>query len=127
MNKPEIITSKAEFQNKNTVIDPVGRHYYLDWMRILASLFVFFVHSSKIFDVHTTVVFNAQRSLILTAFREFTLIWLMPLFFVISGAAVFLASRFQKTGGFIKSRILRILVPLRGYLRVYPNLLQARE
>jgi hypothetical protein len=36
----------------------------------------------------------------------------MPLFFVLSGAAVFLSKGADKTGGFIKSRFLRLLVPL---------------
>jgi hypothetical protein len=36
----------------------------------------------------------------------------MPLFFVLSGAAVFLSGRANKPGGYIKSRFLRLLVPL---------------
>jgi hypothetical protein len=36
----------------------------------------------------------------------------MPLFFVLSGASVFLSLRSRKTGEFIKSRFLRLLVPL---------------
>jgi glucan biosynthesis protein C len=36
----------------------------------------------------------------------------MPLFFVLSGAAVFLSKRSDKPGGFVKSRFLRLLVPL---------------
>lgn len=89
----------------------VQRHYYLDWLRVMAILFVFFVHCSKIFDYHTMVVFNTVRSPILSIFREYLLVWIMPFFFVISGAAVFLSSRFQKPGGFIKSKIRRILIP----------------
>jgi hypothetical protein len=36
----------------------------------------------------------------------------MPFFFVLSGAAVFLSKRSDKTGEFMKSRFLRLLVPL---------------
>ncbi|MFH2130310.1 MAG: acyltransferase family protein [bacterium] len=111
MNKPEIMMGTAAFQNGNPARDSAGRLYYLDWLRVLAILLVFLVHCSKIFDIHTTVVFNAQRSLVLTAFREFTLIWIMPFFFLVSGAAIFLSYRFQQTGGFIQSRTRRILVP----------------
>lgn len=111
MTKLEIAVGKTGSFSDKTAINPEGRQYYLDWLRVLAILLVFFVHCSKIFDVHTTVVFNAERSMLLTIFREFILVWIMPLFFVISGAAIFLSSRFQKTGGFLKSRVRRILIP----------------
>ncbi|MFC2001585.1 acyltransferase family protein [Chloroflexota bacterium] len=88
------------------------RLYYMDWLRVFAILLVFLVHSSKIFDYHTTVVFNTVRSPVLSAFRDFSLLWIMPLFFVLSGAAVFLAGRSDKPGEFIRSRFLRLLVPL---------------
>lgn len=88
------------------------RHYYLDWLRFLAILVIFFHHCSKIFDFHTTTVYNAVRSPILSAFREFNFLWIMPLFFMISGASVYFSLRSRKAGGFIKERILRILIPL---------------
>ena len=88
------------------------RLYYLDWLRVFAILLVFFMHCSKIFDYHTTVVFNTVRSPVLSAFRDFSLLWIMPLFFVLSGAAVFLSKGSDKTWEFIKSRFLRLLVPL---------------
>jgi len=88
------------------------RLYYLDWLRVFAILLVFFMHCSKIFDYHTTVVFNTVRSPVLSAFRDFSLLWVMPLFFVLSGAAVFLSKGSDKTWEFIKSRFLRLLVPL---------------
>jgi len=89
-----------------------NRLYYLDWLRVFAILVVFLVHCSKIFDYHTTVVFNTVRSPVLSAFRDFSLLWIMPLFFVVSGAAVFLSKGSDKTWEFIKSRFLRLLVPL---------------
>ena len=88
------------------------RLYFLDWLRVFAILIVFFVHCSKIFDYDTTVVFNTVRSPFLSVFRDFSLLWVMPLFFVLSGAAVFLSLRSRGTGEFIKTRILRLLIPL---------------
>ncbi|MDH4220525.1 MAG: acyltransferase family protein [Candidatus Aminicenantes bacterium] len=89
-----------------------NRLYYLDWLRVFAILVVFLVHCSKIFDYHTTVVFNAVRSPVLSAFRDFSLLWVMPLFFVVSGAAVFLSKGPDKKGAFIRSRFLRLVIPL---------------
>jgi glucan biosynthesis protein C len=97
---------------ENDHITQTGRLYYLDWFRVFAILLVFLVHCSKIFDYDTTVVFNVVRSPFLSAFRDFSLLWVMPLFFVLSGAAVFLSKGADKTGEFIKSRFLRLLVPL---------------
>lgn len=97
---------------ENRDIDRAGRLYYLDWLRVLAILVVFFLHCAKIFDYHTTDVYNAVRSPVLSAFREFVLIWIMPLFFTISGASVFLSLKPGQAQRFIKSRITRLLVPL---------------
>jgi len=88
------------------------RLYYLDWLRVLAILAVLFLHCSKIFDYHTTVVFNTVRSPVLSAYREFGLLWIMPLFFILSGAAVYLSLRSRGKGEFIIARIIRLLLPL---------------
>lgn len=95
----------------DTTQETIVRKYYLDWLRVAAILLVFVLHIGKIFDCHTTVMVNVDRSSFLSIFREFLLLWLMPIFFVISGAAIFLSLKFQKTWGFIKSRILRLLIP----------------
>ncbi len=97
---------------ENSKANGTDRLYHLDWLRVFAILVVIFLHCSKIFDYHTTVVFNTVRSPILSAFRDFSLLWIMPLFFVLSGAAVFLSKGPDKPGKFIKSRFLRLLIPL---------------
>ncbi|UCE35629.1 MAG: acyltransferase family protein, partial [Deltaproteobacteria bacterium] len=93
-------------------VTQADRLYYLDWFRVFAMFLVFLVHCSKIFDYDTIVVFNTFRSPVLSAFRDFSLLWVMPLFFVVSGAAVFLSKGADKKWEFIKSRFLRLLVPL---------------
>jgi hypothetical protein len=90
----------------------IDRLYFLDWLRVFGILLVFLHHCSKFFDYHTTVVFNTVRSPVLSAFREFNFLWMMPLFFIISGASVFLSLKPDKTGQFIKAKIRRLLIPL---------------
>ena len=97
---------------KNQDSGRAGRLYYLDWLRVLAILVVFFFHCAKIFDYHTTGVYNAARSPVWSAFREFNFIWIMPLFFAISGAAVFLSLKPERIWPYIKARIIRLLIPL---------------
>ena len=104
--------NQASTSTENNKTTPISRLFYLDWLRVCAMLFVFLMHCSKIFDYHTTVVFNTNRSLVLSAFREFSFIWIMPIFFVISGAAVFLSLRSRGTGEFVKARIRSLLMPL---------------
>jgi len=88
------------------------RLYYLDWLRVMAILIVFLFHCAKIFDYHATDVFSAVRSPILSAFREFNFLWLMPLFFAVSGAAVFFSLKPGRAWPFVKSRVTRLLIPL---------------
>jgi peptidoglycan/LPS O-acetylase OafA/YrhL len=102
--------STAIIENRD--IEQRGRLYYLDWLRVLAILVVFFFHCAKIFDYHTTDVFNALRSPVLSAFREFNFLWLMPLFFAVSGAAAFFSLKRRRAAPFVKARITRLLIPL---------------
>jgi len=104
-NQPSTFTENG----KATRID---RLYYLDWLRVFAILSVLFFHCGKIFDYNTTVVFNTVRSPVLSAFRQFGFLWIMPLFFILSGAGVFLSLRSRGKGEFVKARIRRLLIPL---------------
>lgn len=88
------------------------RLYFVDWLRVFAILTVFMIHCGKIFDYQTTIMFNTVRSPVLSAYREFSLLWVMPLFFVLSGGAIFLSKRSDRPGEFIKTRFLRLVVPL---------------
>jgi glucan biosynthesis protein C len=102
--------STAIIENRD--IGQTGRLYYLDWLRVMAILVVFFFHCAKIFDYHTTDVFNAVRSPVMSAFREFNFLWLMPLFFAVSGGAVFFSLDPGGTRPFVKARVSRLLIPL---------------
>ena len=104
-NQPSTFTENGKAPRRD-------RLYFLDWLRVFAILLVFLVHSSKIFDYHTTVVANTVRSPVLSAFRDFSLLWVMPLFFILSGAAIVLSKGPDKPGKFIKSRFLRLVIPL---------------
>ena len=104
--------SQASTLTENGQTTRRERLYFLDWLRVFAILVVFFIHCSKIFDYHTTVVVNTVRSPVLSAYRDLTLLWVMPLFFVISGAAVVLSKGPDNPGEFIKTRFLRLLIPL---------------
>jgi surface polysaccharide O-acyltransferase-like enzyme len=91
---------------------PTDRQYYLDWLRVVAISAVFLHHCSKIFDYHTTDLYNTVTSFVPSLLREFNALWMMPLFFIISGASVHYSLRSRNAGGFIRERIVRIAIPL---------------
>lgn len=91
---------------------PADRLFFLDRLRVLTILLVFLFHVAKIFDYHPTGVHNPVPSAFWSAFREFNFLWIMPLFFAISGASVALALKPGRTGAYVRSRFGRLLVPL---------------
>jgi glucan biosynthesis protein C len=93
-------------------VTQTDRQYYLDWLRVFAILAVFLHHCSKIFDYHTTDLYDTAASFFPSLHREFDALWMMPLFFIISGASVHYSLKSRNAGEFIRERILRIAIPL---------------
>ena len=87
------------------------RLYYLDWLRVLAMLSIFLYHSDRLFDFFGWHIKNDVTNLVSALHIHFFNQWMMPLFFIVSGAAVFYSLRSRKAGGFIRERCMRILVP----------------
>jgi len=75
-------------------------------------LSIFFFHNARFFDFEDWHVKNGVTGLGPEIFIGFLAQWMMPLFFVISGAAVFYALKSRTAGAFLKERTLRILIPL---------------
>lgn len=89
-----------------------ARLYYIDWLRVLAMFSIFFFHNARFFDFGDWHVKNAETNLGAEIFIDFFALWMMPIFFVLAGAAVFYALKFRTAGGFAKERTLRILIPI---------------
>jgi len=88
------------------------RLYYLDWLRVFAITSVFLFHSDKFFAMENWHVVNLARSLTATIHIDFFVQWMMPLFFVLSGASIFYALQKRSGGQFIRERLLRLMLPL---------------
>jgi glucans biosynthesis protein C len=88
------------------------RLFYLDWLRVFAIIIVFTYHSDIFFDLRNYFLQDTVRSLASTIHREFCQLWMMPLFFMISGASVLYSLKSRKAWKFIKDRFLRLFVPL---------------
>ena len=88
-----------------------ARLHYLDWLRVLATLGVFFFHAINIFGPAKFEINNAERSDVITMIQVFFLPWGMPLFFLVAGAGSWFALRRRTAGQFTRERTLRLLVP----------------
>ena len=87
------------------------RQHYIDWLRVIATIGIFLFHNSRVYDYGDWSIKNAQTTLGATQFVEFMNIWMMPMFFVLSGASVYYSLRSRNGGGFLKERFFRIMIP----------------
>jgi surface polysaccharide O-acyltransferase-like enzyme len=106
--------------------DKLNRRYELDWLRVMAILIVFLYHSTRFFNLGDWHVKNDDTYVWVEIWNIFATRWMMPLFFVISGASLFHA--LDKPGGwkrFYTDKFLRLFIPVlvasltHGALQVY--------
>ncbi|MBW2635006.1 MAG: acyltransferase, partial [Deltaproteobacteria bacterium] len=93
--------------------DTSNRSYDLDWLRVLAILIVFLYHSTRFFNLSDWHVKNIDTFVWVEMWIVFANLWMMPLFFIISGASLFYAIR--KASGWSKfyvDKFLRLMIPV---------------
>lgn len=88
-----------------------NRQHYIDWLRVIATIGIFLYHNSRAYDYGDWHIKNAQTSFGATQFVEFMNIWMMPLFFILSGASVYYSLKRRNGGSFLKERFSRIMIP----------------
>lgn len=122
MNSLTIRSSQA----KALTAEKQQRIYYLDWLRMLAVLGVFFIHSGNMFAMlYKPLSNNRQTSSAIGSatavggwvssgmgLLNFLPQWGMALFFLLSGAGTWFALRNRTSRQFISERLLRLLIPL---------------
>jgi peptidoglycan/LPS O-acetylase OafA/YrhL len=88
-----------------------SRRYDLDWLRVLGVCVVFFYHLARVFDPFWWHIKNARLYPFAGLARLLVGEWMMPLLFLVSGAAVFYALRTRDARAFVTDRAARLLVP----------------
>jgi glucans biosynthesis protein C len=88
------------------------RVHYLDWLKALIVYGIFLFHVSLVFSVVLWLVSNRQHSVVLSAFAGFTFPWGIPAMFLIAGADARFGLRSRSAAGYVRSRCLRLLLPL---------------
>jgi len=90
-----------------------NRRFELDWLRVMAILVVFLYHSTRFFNLGDWHVKNVDTYLWMEVWNIFATRWMMPLFFIISGASLFYS--IGKSGGWRKfyvDKFLRLMIPV---------------
>ena len=87
------------------------RYHFIDWLRALAVLFVFLMHSARFFAPVSAPIHNAQTSPVALGFFVFVHLWIMPLFFFLAGATLKIATENRSTVELIRQRVKRLVIP----------------
>src|SRR5436305_4857874 len=87
------------------------RLHYLDWLRVLAVLGVFYAHAVDIFDMYHWHIRGAEQNTRLMALVVFGTQWGMSLFFLLAGSSAWFALASRTGGPFIGERFKRLIIP----------------
>jgi len=89
------------------------RRYELDWLRALAVMVVFLYHSTRFFNLGDWHLKNVNTYVWLEIWNVFATRWMMPLFFIISGASLFYAiGKSAVWRKFYVDKFSRLMIPL---------------
>lgn len=89
------------------------RLHYIDWLRVLAVLLLFFFHTSRVFDAGDPFyIKSAQLSVPVGWLLGFIDRWHMPLLFFLAGASTYLSLGKRTGRQYAIERVQRLLVPL---------------
>ncbi|WP_069188005.1 acyltransferase family protein [Bacillus sp. FJAT-27251] len=94
-------------------LNSVGRRHDLDWIRVLATVAVFLYHCLMFFNPFPWHVKNNDTdSEIMLMLSLFIGLWVMPIFFAVSGISVQHALAKRQGPAYLKERLKRLGVPL---------------
>lgn len=97
------------------------RLHYLDWLRVLAVLGVFYAHTADIFDMFYWHIRGEQQSTGLIVLIVFGTQWGMSLFFFLAGASAWFALESRTSGQFMGERFKRLIIPcIVGFILLSP-------
>jgi len=97
------------------------RLHYLDWLRVLAVVGVFYAHSINIFDMLYWHIRSGGQSSGLMVLVVFGTQWGMALFFFLAGASAWFALASRTSGQFIGERFKRLIIPfIVGFILLSP-------
>ncbi len=90
----------------------IERRYDVDWLRVVAVFSVIALHSAVIFSSGQFNVKHVQPSLTVDTIQTYLSVWIIPLLFVLAGAATKFALDRRTPKEYCSERVKRLLVPL---------------
>jgi glucans biosynthesis protein C len=95
-------------------VNPIAtRRYDIDWLRIIATLFLFVFHTGMVFSPAPFFhIRNDELSLVWLVVCGFISLWHMPLFFLLAGWSLWQSISIRGARGVARERLLRLFVPL---------------
>jgi glucan biosynthesis protein C len=89
------------------------RRYDIDWLRIIATLFLFVFHTGMIFSPAPFFhIRNDELSFVWLVVSGFISLWHMPLFFLLAGWSLWQSLSIRGPQGVARERALRLFIPL---------------
>jgi len=88
------------------------RSYYIDWIRILGMVTIFFYHCGRFFDLEDWHVKNNVLSPGITIMMEILVVWMMPLFFMVSSMSSYHSLTRRSPKQYLHERFKRLIIPL---------------
>ncbi len=89
------------------------RRYDIDWLRVIAMLAIFFFHCARFFDTEGWHLKNVEQSFTVEVLRLGLIwVWVMELFFLLSGVGSWYALKSRTGGQYLLERVKRLLIPL---------------
>ena len=99
----------ASLTNQSSVRPP--RRHDIDWLRVLGMGAVFVFHCARFFDADDWHVKNGVLSEVATVWVRFSVQWMMPLFFLLSGISSWYSLGSRPASTYLASRVKRLLIP----------------
>lgn len=87
------------------------RRYDLDWIRVLGMVTIFFYHCGRFFNLEDWHVKNNLLSYGISIVLGFMVIWMMPLFFMVSSISSSYSLNKRSPGHYIVERFKRLVIP----------------
>lgn len=89
----------------------VQRRYDFDALRVFCTGSIFLFHCLCIFAVSDYYIANPERSVLLYSLVYLMLIWMLPVFFIISGRVTFPLLHRKNTSDILRYRFIRYMIP----------------
>ncbi len=92
-------------------VDFGGRQYFLDWLRVLAFLYLVFYHTGMMFVEWEFHIESGHDSRFLKSIMMLTSNWRLDLLFLVSGVAISFMTVKMTLKGFLWQRVIKLFIP----------------